>query len=1009
VEAFFMSSHATPGAVPAPDSPGKRRRRWPWIVGGLALLLVLAVALAPSLLSSAAGRSIVAGAINKSIMGSVRMESLSLGWFGPQRIGKLELLDPEGGRVLVIDEVSTDLSLLSAIRGNLDLGVVLVRGLDADIIALENPRTTNLERAIAPTEPGPDEPARVPDSLRGIVRVEGAKARISGAGIDAPVQAELAGETKIAAGEPLGLNFAGTSRQGDLGGRFKLDGTIASLIAADGLVTPAAASPKLTLTTSDLPVAGIDGIVGMGGLLTEGIGPALNLTIVTEGTRQSLKVLLHVDAPRLKAELAGIINEGKSIALDRPAVADFTLTPRFVTALTSAQEGQAPMTLASPVDMKLRIERLDMDLGNWAAASIGATFAASEPLRFTGDTRIGPVTVSNLHASLDTRQLSDSATLLANADLVTDGRPGKFELKGNLEKLLDGAGKPRPDMVVDITATLNNVPVALPDRLGGQEGLLVDAVGESLDLVATARSTGQKTIDLTLNLTSANLTAKVQGDLAADFRHVTIADSNATFMATPRLMQRFAAEGAEPIAGPAAVALVIKRIEMPLGEGASLDALQLDVSAHITSESPQDPLARAIGQKVPLALKTQPVVNNVRPVHLTIGSDRLEGSVVAHIREQEQTLRLALAEPGKLRVTLSNDLLALIKQPPLLAESVPAALTIEKLNATISPFKLATVELVCAAAVNRLEMAGEGELKGTVLTDAQVALAFDGPKGTAKLNVDGKAAVPGRDAGGPIKVDAVVARLLDSEGELDTEAATADATIKLSELPTAFVDGLTGQNGRLTALAGPTMNVDATAKLTGLSAGLGTVDAKVSSTTLTADAGLKLADMIELTRPLKVRIDLTPRAYAELTAPKPPNGAVLATPAQEPPPRMTLTGNTRLDLTVQSLRWPRGGQKFEPARAMIDAVITASTLTPRPNSAWRSATSRRPPGPRICPSPCGLPGAARSMRVNPGRARSRSRAPSPICTTRRASSTPTRCRSLWTRFFRSSRWRWPTP
>src|SRR6185436_4363132 len=92
---------APPGA-PALGAPTRRRRRWVrpvlWTLGGLLVVLVIAVALAP-MIASRLAPGIVERAAAGQIAGSVKVSAVKVGWGGPATIGPIELRDDHGNPV----------------------------------------------------------------------------------------------------------------------------------------------------------------------------------------------------------------------------------------------------------------------------------------------------------------------------------------------------------------------------------------------------------------------------------------------------------------------------------------------------------------------------------------------------------------------------------------------------------------------------------------------------------------------------------------------------------------------------------------------------------------------------------------------------------------------------------------------------------------------------------------------------------------------------------------------
>jgi hypothetical protein len=130
-----------------PAAP-KRRRRWPWIVGGLALAFVLFVLAAPSLFGGVIA-SVATSGFNDDHRGKLELGKLELAWFSRQKVSDARLLDPEGKEVA---RVSLDLPSLAdlARSGGAKVGVVKVSA-NANLVA-DDTGLSNLQRALEENE-----------------------------------------------------------------------------------------------------------------------------------------------------------------------------------------------------------------------------------------------------------------------------------------------------------------------------------------------------------------------------------------------------------------------------------------------------------------------------------------------------------------------------------------------------------------------------------------------------------------------------------------------------------------------------------------------------------------------------------------------------------------------------------------------------------------------------------------------------------------------------------------
>ncbi len=129
----------------------RRSKRWRWVVGlavAAAVGLAVLVAVLPALLSTGPGRAAVLERVSGMIPGSVSAEALGLSWWGGLRASGVELRDPAGGPVGTVAAVELpDAGLWTLLRGGRDLGAVAVRGVRLDLVRDAEGRT-NLDRAL---------------------------------------------------------------------------------------------------------------------------------------------------------------------------------------------------------------------------------------------------------------------------------------------------------------------------------------------------------------------------------------------------------------------------------------------------------------------------------------------------------------------------------------------------------------------------------------------------------------------------------------------------------------------------------------------------------------------------------------------------------------------------------------------------------------------------------------------------------------------------------------------
>lgn len=170
-------SPKNPETPPSPPAVRPRRKRlWLKVSLGIVLLLVLLIALAPTLLSTSAGRTFVVGKINENLNGRVDIADWKVSWTGGVVVNGMRVFDDQNRQIAQVESIATQLSLLGAVRGNLALGDTFVRG--ADFTFIQNPDGTNNFSSLAKPSDKPDEPASDLPNLSGNIRIENTRGTI---------------------------------------------------------------------------------------------------------------------------------------------------------------------------------------------------------------------------------------------------------------------------------------------------------------------------------------------------------------------------------------------------------------------------------------------------------------------------------------------------------------------------------------------------------------------------------------------------------------------------------------------------------------------------------------------------------------------------------------------------------------------------------------------------------------------------------------------------------------
>lgn len=154
-----------PQQQPPAPAPAPRKRRWLrrtlYVMGGLLILLLILLLLVPTIASMGFVRSIVVGKVNDNLNGKVQIADWSIGWTGGIKVDGIKVFDNQNRQILEVPHVSTQLSLVNALKGKYDIGDTVIQGLDFNAIRYPD-GTLNFAKLAKPgakssdkTEPAP--------------------------------------------------------------------------------------------------------------------------------------------------------------------------------------------------------------------------------------------------------------------------------------------------------------------------------------------------------------------------------------------------------------------------------------------------------------------------------------------------------------------------------------------------------------------------------------------------------------------------------------------------------------------------------------------------------------------------------------------------------------------------------------------------------------------------------------------------------------------------------------
>jgi hypothetical protein len=346
----------------------------------LLVLLVVLVLLTPWIASKVAP-GFIESAANQSLKGSVKVESLRLGWSSPTVIGPVELRD-EAGKPVGRVRVEVPVGLLGAIGlatgdlSNINVGEVKLDG-RLDVVRNAD-GTMNLTKALEPRNPPTQggSGSGSASSSAGSSPIDRIKAKLTVTDLDVTYKDLTApgGSPTSAIGVDnfagsADLDYAAKAGTADVNGAFagKVqsgsgvgaagsgdDLKLNALVKATGLPTPGApAGPLNPNINADIGVIGVpitlvDGLAGFGGELAASIGAKADASIKAAGTRDNATAAVTLTAPGAGADLT-LAYDGAAITATRPGRI-WTRSTQFIAGLQAARQPLANIARSVTLD-----------------------------------------------------------------------------------------------------------------------------------------------------------------------------------------------------------------------------------------------------------------------------------------------------------------------------------------------------------------------------------------------------------------------------------------------------------------------------------------------------------------------------------------------------------------------------------------------------------------------------------------------------------------------------------
>lgn len=947
---------------------------------GIVALLVVALSIAPTLLSTAFGRGLILDAANRSVQGTLDIESLELSWFGPQQATAITLRHPDGTEVARVDAFQTELGLFDAIRGHLPLGLTRVETLRINL-AVDSDGSHNLAEALAPSTP----PAQLPQSssdeaivlpFTGNLEIIDGFIKVTAPGISVVEVDDLnASLTMTSLTEPIHFGVRAMTRQAELEGRLAVDGVVQDLFSANGAVRPTAARGEIKIDIEDLPVDSLDAVLGLDGWASVGLGEALSVSIEGSGDLDQQSLAVAARSGRAHLEFAGSLTPSQ-FELTAPATLEVEITPTLTEKILAGgteRDGSPAPRLRQAVSVAMAVERLRIPYaaGDWSSTNLDVLLSTQDSIVFEHIPELGTVRVDGLLGEARSEALSDTLALSFDAAIDATGTPGQLNIRAELSNLLDEAGAFNPDSAkMDGKIEIAELPTLIVDRVAGLNGFASKVLGPRLSLSADVASGTDTQLDATISLTSDNLTVAPASVAIGETLSLTT-PFVATFQLSP---EGFAVlPGTDPVRLDRAVPLKIEISEFSLPRPGTAEAVSQALSPRIDGTIESGPVALSgvpelgvveinegsirvetepdgaigvsttgrfddfqhewlqallgsptrFGVKTSLPPRGSEAPSETLPLDLSLQSDGLR--LDAGTRIDTESMALTLTRSARVDVVVTPALMQLIEgesdEGVRLSASTELQLEVTDLAMALSPFEHTQTLVSGQLRGDEISVLLPSLGRDTTLSATRVDFSYQGSEDAGTIDFGTRCCVGEGEEPGQLEATIRAGNLF-ANGVFDAQQATLDAQAMVSMFPTEFLALALGQDV-LTDLVGPAVNLTASAT----QSGQGTpseISVSVNGQSQHTDfqTVFTLGETLALTQPASLQWTLTPDGFKSLQQWLDPESGAQAT-------ELGLTENLSAELNVETLRWPLSAVALGDTAARQPASVDAVLQIPR--------------------------------------------------------------------------------
>ncbi len=297
-------------------SAPRPRKKWLRItllsVGGAAVALGGLVALAPTLVSAGLGKGFLESKAGQAVHGTARIGSLSLAWFGPQRITALELADATGQSQVRLD-LGVDNGLFQLAFGSVDTLRAQVSGsVQAHLLPGGGTSLSNFapsQPSAAPklldasTSASADPLAALPFPVQ--LRIGSLDATLLNGQATAFAVRGLKGQVAVGRAQPLIVDLTADTQVGERSGSLAVKGTLSDFLDSKGAPDPAGITGELDVQVTGwlAALSGLNAEIQSAAVKVQApagrpLGVAVNAAVSVQGGATSVQAQVSAARPQ---------------------------------------------------------------------------------------------------------------------------------------------------------------------------------------------------------------------------------------------------------------------------------------------------------------------------------------------------------------------------------------------------------------------------------------------------------------------------------------------------------------------------------------------------------------------------------------------------------------------------------------------------------------------------------------------------------------------------------------